>query len=138
MMHIVSQIIFIVAAAAGIGLFAKRMAGIRKNILTGRDADYTGQPSVRWKNVLLLAFGIYLATDGDRWGDPFVTIGIAAVAIIALVGGGVVVPAVKALARLDPGSAEYDRIYRRYLKGESFLGAVVVLTIFAMAAKPFS
>ena len=57
MMHIVSQIIFIVAAAAGIGLFAKRMAGIRKNILTGRDADYTGQPSVRWKNVLLLAFG---------------------------------------------------------------------------------
>ena len=56
-MHIVSQIIFIVAAAAGIGLFAKRMAGIRKNILTGRDADYTGQPSVRWKNVLLLAFG---------------------------------------------------------------------------------
>ena len=42
--------------------------------------------------VLLLAFGIYLATDGDRWGDPFVTIGIAAVAIIAVVGGGVVVP----------------------------------------------
>ena len=57
MIHIASQIIFIIAAATGIGLFAKRIAGIRKNILTGRDADYTGQPSVRWKNVLLLAFG---------------------------------------------------------------------------------
>jgi len=88
--------------------------------------------------VLLLAFGIYLATDGDRWGDAFVTIGIAAVAIIAVVGGGVVVPAVKALTGLDPQSSEYDRVYRRYLRAESFLGAVVVLTIFAMAAKPFS
>ncbi len=57
MMHIVSQIIFIIAAAAGIGLFAKRIAGIRKNILTGRDADYADQPLRRWKNVLLLAFG---------------------------------------------------------------------------------
>ena len=33
--------------------------------------------------VLLLAFGLYLAIDGDRWGDPFVAIGIGAVAIIA-------------------------------------------------------
>ena len=57
MMHIVSQIIFIVAAAFGMGLFAKRVAGIRKNILAGRDADYSDHPSRRWKNVLLLAFG---------------------------------------------------------------------------------
>ena len=67
--------------------------------------------------VLVLAFGIYLATDGDRWGDPFVAIGIGAIAIIAVVGGGVVVPAVKALAALDPRSPEYDRVYRRYLRG---------------------
>ena len=88
--------------------------------------------------LLLLAFGLYLAYDGDRWGDPFVSIGIGAVVIIALVGGGVVVPAVKALAGLDPSSPEYDRVYRRYLRAESFLGIVVLLTVFAMAAKPFS
>ena len=58
--------------------------------------------------------------------------------IIAVVGGGVVVPAVKALTGLDPSSAEYDRVYRRYLRAESFLGIVVLLTVFAMAAKPFS
>lgn len=57
MMHIASQIVFIIAAVAGIGLFAKRIADIRKNILAGRDANYTDQPSLRWKNVLLLAFG---------------------------------------------------------------------------------
>ena len=88
--------------------------------------------------VLVLAFGIYLATDGHRWGEPFVAIGIAAIAIIAVVGGGVVVPAVRQLAALDPASAEYDRVYRRYLASESFLGVVVVLAIFVMAAKPFS
>ena len=88
--------------------------------------------------VLVLVFGIYLATDGHRWGEPFVAIGIAAIAIIAVVGGGVVVPAVRQLAALDPASAEYNRVYRRYLASETFLGVVVVLAIFVMAAKPFS
>ena len=88
--------------------------------------------------VLLLAFGIYLASDGHRWGDPFVSIGIAAVAIIAVVGGAVVVPAVKRLAALEPSSPEYATVYRRYMAAESFLGAVVLVTIFVMAAKPFS
>jgi uncharacterized membrane protein len=88
--------------------------------------------------VLVLAFGIYLASDGDRWGDPFVSIGIAAIAVIAVVGGGVVVPALRQLTALDPASAGYERAYRRYLASEIFLGAVVLATIFAMAAKPFS
>ena len=87
--------------------------------------------------VLVLAFGIYLASDGHRWDDPFVSIGVGAIAIIAVVGGGVVVPAVKRLADLDPSTAEYAAVYRRYMAGESFLGIVVLLTIFAMAAKPF-
>jgi uncharacterized membrane protein len=88
--------------------------------------------------VLVLAFGIYLASDRHRWGDPFVSIGVAAIAIIAVVGGAVVVPAVKRLAALDPATAEYAAVYRRYMASESFLGVVVLLTIFAMAAKPFS
>jgi uncharacterized membrane protein len=88
--------------------------------------------------LLVLAFGIYLASDGHRWGDPFVGIGIGAIAIIAVVGGGVVVPAVRDLAALDPSSPEYERVYRRYMTAETFLGAVVVLTIFVMAAKPFT
>jgi uncharacterized membrane protein len=101
--------------------------------------------------VLLLGFGIYLATDGKLWDEPFVGIGIAAIVIIAVVGGGVIVPATKQLARLDPLAPEYERVYRRlrpraceggdansFMTAEVFLGIVVLLTIFAMAAKPFS
>jgi hypothetical protein len=88
--------------------------------------------------VLVLVLGIYLASDGHRWGDPFVAVGIAAIAIIAVVGGAVVVPAVRRLAALEPSSAEYAAVYRRYMASESFLGAVVLVAIFFMAAKPFS
>jgi hypothetical protein len=87
--------------------------------------------------VLLLAFGIYLASDRHLWDEPFVAVGVAAVAVIAVVGGGVVVPAVRALAALDPGSAEYDRVYRRYMAAEVLLGVLVLAAVFFMAAKPF-
>src|SRR4051794_18363470 len=88
--------------------------------------------------IALLAAGIYLATDRHLWGEFFVTAGVVAIAIIALVGGGVIVPATRELATLDPAGAQYDRVYRRYLAAEALLGAVVVLAIFVMAAKPFS
>ncbi|MFT3946233.1 MAG: (Fe-S)-binding protein [Agriterribacter sp.] len=57
MMQFIPQILFISAAIAGIGLFAKRLLQIRSNILLGKDADYSDQPGLRWKNLFLLAFG---------------------------------------------------------------------------------
>jgi hypothetical protein len=86
--------------------------------------------------VLLLAAGIYLATDGDRWGEPFTTAGLVAVALIALVGGAVIVPATRALAALPPDGAPYARVFRRYLIAEIFLAAVVLAAIAIMAIKP--
>ena len=88
--------------------------------------------------VLLLGFGIYLASDGGYWEEPFVAIGVGAIAIIAVVGGGVIVPATRRLAGLEPASDEYARVFRRYMTAEVALGAVVLIAIFAMAAKPFS
>jgi hypothetical protein len=88
--------------------------------------------------VLLLGFGIYLASDGGYWGEPFVGIGVGAIAIIALVGGGVIVPATRRLAGLDPGGAEYAHVFRRYMTAEIGLGAIVLVAIFVMAVKPFS
>jgi hypothetical protein len=35
-------------------------------------------------------------------------------------------------------SAEYDRLYARYMSAEIFLGVIVLVAIFFMAAKPFS
>jgi hypothetical protein len=86
--------------------------------------------------IVLLAAGIYLATDGDRWGEPFTTAGVAAVAIIAVVGGAVIVPATRQLAALGPETPEYDSVFRRYLYAEIFLAVVVLLAIFVMAVQP--
>ncbi|MFT3747928.1 MAG: (Fe-S)-binding protein [Agriterribacter sp.] len=57
MMQFIPQILFIIIAVAAIGLFAKRLLQIRSNVLIGKDADYTDQPALRWKNLFLLAFG---------------------------------------------------------------------------------
>jgi hypothetical protein len=89
--------------------------------------------------VLLLAFGIYLASRGDRWDEAFVDVGLGAVLIITVLGGGVVVPATRQmaeLARADVTSEAYERVYRRYMAAEVALGVVVLTAVFFMAAKP--
>ncbi|MBO9153713.1 4Fe-4S dicluster domain-containing protein [Chitinophaga sp. GCM10012297] len=56
-MQIVSQLLFLVALVAAVYFFSRRVAGIRRNILRGRDIDLSDQPALRWKNLVLLAFG---------------------------------------------------------------------------------
>ncbi|HTB24462.1 MAG TPA: hypothetical protein VK711_03785, partial [Puia sp.] len=56
-MQLVQQIAFIIIAITAIWLFSRNIFRIRKNILLGRDEDYSDQPGKRWKNLLLLAFG---------------------------------------------------------------------------------
>ena len=55
--QIIQQILFIVIAGFAIWLFAKNIKKIRRNILLGKDEDYSGNKPLRWKNLLLLAFG---------------------------------------------------------------------------------
>lgn len=43
--------------AVAVFLFVKKAKQIQANILLGRDEDYSDQPALRWKNMLLLAFG---------------------------------------------------------------------------------
>src|SRR6187431_476516 len=56
-MNYLPQVAFIILVAIATWLFAKNISIIRRNILLGRDEDLTDQKGVRWKNVLLLAFG---------------------------------------------------------------------------------
>jgi heterodisulfide reductase subunit C len=53
----IQQILFVIAAGLTIWLFTKKIMKIRRNILLGRDENYSDRPGLRWKNVLLLAFG---------------------------------------------------------------------------------
>src|ERR1044072_5167482 len=56
-MSVIPQILFIIISAVAIWFFSKKIMTIRRNILLGKDADYSDRSSERWKNVLLLAFG---------------------------------------------------------------------------------
>src|SRR4029077_9836967 len=56
-MQLGQQIAFILLSVTAIWLFSRNALQIRKNILLGKDEDYSDQPGRRWKNLLLLAFG---------------------------------------------------------------------------------
>ena len=56
-MHFLPQILFLIAFATAIYLFAKRISGIRRNILLGLPEDLNDQPEKRWRNLFLLALG---------------------------------------------------------------------------------
>ncbi len=56
-MQIFQQIIFIIIAAVAVIIFSKKIMQIRRNIFLGKKEDYNNNQSLRWKNVLLLAFG---------------------------------------------------------------------------------
>lgn len=56
-MQIIQQVLFLVLAGAASWLFYKKANEIRRNILLGKEEDLSDQPSVRWRNVVLLALG---------------------------------------------------------------------------------
>jgi hypothetical protein len=100
--------------------------------------------------VIILAAGVYMASKHHLWGETWVAVPVAIIAVIAVVGGAVIVPASKRmaeLARMDVGSAsaggvvswstDYQRVYGRYMAAEVLLGVLVLVAVFFMVAKPF-
>ena len=68
-MQYVQQAAFLVLAGLAIWLFSKNILQIRKNILLGKDEDLSDQSGLRWKNLLLLAFG-----QKKMFRNPFVAV----------------------------------------------------------------
>lgn len=56
-MQILQQVLFVALAGLASWLFAKNIGVIRRNILLGKEEDLSDNSSLRWKNLLLLAFG---------------------------------------------------------------------------------
>ncbi len=54
---LLSQILFLLVAAIAAYLFLARLFRIRKNILLGQQENRNDHPIIRWKTVLLVAFG---------------------------------------------------------------------------------
>jgi ferredoxin len=56
-MGMLSQLLFILAAGLAAFTFGRQVMRIRRNILLGRNEDFSDRRGERWKNLLLLAFG---------------------------------------------------------------------------------
>jgi len=56
-MQIAQQILFILISGLATWLFAKKVKEISRNIKLGRDENLDDHSNLRWRNVLLLAFG---------------------------------------------------------------------------------
>ncbi len=56
-MQIVQQVLFILLSGLAIWFFTKKAKEIIRNIRLGRAQDLTDNPGLRWRNMLLLAFG---------------------------------------------------------------------------------
>jgi heterodisulfide reductase subunit C len=57
MLHIIQQVLFILVLGFASFVFYKKIMSIRRNINLGKEEIFGGDSSIRWKNVLLLAFG---------------------------------------------------------------------------------
>ncbi len=56
-MQIIQQVLFAFVTVFSIWFFTKKVKEIRRNILLGKDEDFSDHKNERWKNLLLLAFG---------------------------------------------------------------------------------
>jgi heterodisulfide reductase subunit C len=56
-MELIQQILFVLIAGAATWIFFRKTTELKRNINLGREEDFSGHKSERWKNVLLLALG---------------------------------------------------------------------------------
>jgi hypothetical protein len=97
---------------------------------------------------LILLFGLYMASKHHVFDEIWVQVPLAIIVLIGIVGGWVVRASERmaALAGADVAAAgpdgdvrwsdAYQSLYRRYVRVELFLGAIVLTAVFFMAAKP--
>jgi uncharacterized membrane protein len=98
--------------------------------------------------VVILAAGIYMASDQHHWSEFFVQWGLAAIVVIGAVVGAVMIPAAERAAAaaeqdlasytggdFSPGPA-YQALARRLTIAGGGLWIIVLATIVIMAAKP--
>ena len=55
--NMIAQLLFAMCVAAGVGLFAKRIGFIRRNILQGQDVNRSDRATDRWKVMARVALG---------------------------------------------------------------------------------
>ncbi|RFZ90414.1 (Fe-S)-binding protein [Mucilaginibacter conchicola] len=108
----ISQAIFIIILAAAVYLFWKNAAKIRRNILLGRDADYSDRPSERWATMARVALGQSKMTKRP----------VAAILHIFVYVGFVIIN-IEVMEILIDGLFGSHRVFSKYLGG--FYGLLI-------------
>ncbi|HYH14800.1 MAG TPA: (Fe-S)-binding protein [Flavisolibacter sp.] len=111
-MQLAQQILFILLAAVAIWIFVKKVSFIRRNIKLGRDEKMLDNPSARWRNTLLMAFG-----QKRMFDKPFV--GFMHFVIYA----GFIIINIEVLEIILDGIFGTHRLFAPYLGG--FYGFVI-------------
>jgi uncharacterized membrane protein len=95
--------------------------------------------------VVVLAAGIYLASDADAWSESWVTIPLVILIVLGGLGGMFFTPTERRLSELaardlagggDQLSAEYDAVLARWQLVANGGALLVLVAIFFMTAKP--
>jgi len=131
-MFVVQQILFVLVAGVAIWLFTKKVMSIRRNILLGKDEDYTDHPADRWKNVFLLAFG-----QKKMFRNPLVAI------LHLMIYVGFVIINLEVLEIFLDGVFGTHRLFARPLgntyiwliNGFEFLGVLVLISCIAFLCR---
>lgn len=106
----VQQILFALSLILSVGLFTKKIREIRRNILLGRDEDHADQPSLRWKNLFLLAFG-----QKKMFANPLVAL------LHLVVYAGFIIINIEIVEILLDGLTGSHRLFMPHLQGSYIL-----------------
>ncbi|MFY7898650.1 MAG: 4Fe-4S dicluster domain-containing protein, partial [Chitinophagaceae bacterium] len=119
-MQILQQIVFIAILIAAIYFFSKKANEIKRNIFLGKEEDLSDQPSVRWKNLLLLGLG-----QKKMFKNPLVAI------MHLIIYAGFIIINIEVLEILLDGILGTHRLFAPYL-GNVYTWLINVFEVLAL------
>lgn len=119
-MQYILQALFLVALGFASYLFYKKASEIRRNILLGKDEDFTDNKPQRWKNMLLLALG-----QKKMFNNPLVAI------MHLIIYAGFIIINIEVLEIVIDGITGKHRIFAQYISSGLYSFLINVFEILA-------
>lgn len=119
-MQYLLQVLFIVALGFASFLFYKKASEIRRNILLGKDEDFSDNKPQRWKNMLLLALG-----QKKMFNNPLVAV------MHLIIYAGFIIINIEVLEIVIDGITGKHRIFAQYIPNGLYSFLINVFEVLA-------